>query len=585
MKKEDTVKKQVLALLLAFVLCLGCPVGALAADTPEPVGEPAPIAAAPEEEIPEFDVWCDKLSAELRAEILTDEPPLWSEYGYDSRQSLLADWGMTEDDYNEMLLWVYYDSLYYDDYDWTWDEAEWVAETREQMGAPGTGLAVMLNGSFISFPDAQPEITDGRTMTPLRALADAMGAQTQYDAAARRITVTLGESTLCFTVGKPELTVTADGQTRTVSLDCAPYMKNGRTYVPVRFLAEAAGCTVQWDAAFNTVVLIDRDVLISSIDQNFTVLNRLLPGAAESTQTWRTVSSLAMLFDLDTLPSLRLQLASEVTQNLHGSHAKLTADLSGLLERLLPEFGVTPEPELLAALSDAEAEIIINQDDGKLYLHCPAVMQFLSETLPVSADDWIELPVDWADMLSGSSTQQLLELLRGGTSVGTLLYLSQLGAGLYDYPVMAYSSITDAAQRLTALCGDSRFALVGGEYVLRFDRDAYEQMVYGELPESDDLYDYSRFDVLVRIGEHNGMPTLNAEFRISTDGRDSTSGTISSTGTQAYCSILSVVDGVSRISVEAKANTEPVETAPLAAPPAGSHVVTQDMLLMPIAES
>ncbi|MCI5754201.1 MAG: copper amine oxidase N-terminal domain-containing protein [Clostridiales bacterium] len=606
------MKKQILALLLACVLCIGCPMSALAAETPETAAPPAPIAAAPdasaasepdciapvpseavelpadpeEPEIPDFETWCAQLSEEARAEILKDDPPLWSEYGYDSREAMLADWEMTAEDYDEMLLWAYYWSLYLEDEDedWDWDDSEWIEETREQMGAPRTGLAVMLNGKFVSFPDAQPEITDGRTMTPLRALADAMGAQTQYDAAARRITVTLGGDTLCFTVGEPELTVTAGDRTRTVSLDCAPYVKDGRTYVPVRFLAEAAGYTVQWDAAFDTAVLIDRDALIASIDRDFTILNRLLPQVAENEQAWKTVTNAAALIDMEGMPSLKLQFGAETTQNSRVGHMKLHADLSDLLESLLPQFGVTLEPDMLATLSQAEAEVIVNQEEGKLYLRCPAVMQFLAAVLPVEANDWIELSIDWTERLSDTSTQQLLELFRSGMTIGKTIYASQLDTGLYGYPVMTYGNTLDMAQSLAAVCGDRCFAQVGSEYVLRFDRDDYERLVYGELPETDDLYDYSRFDLLVRIGERNGAPTLNAEFYISSDGREYASGTLSAAGTQAFCSILFVEADSSRVSVDASAKTEPAETAPLSAPPAGSHIVTQEDLLMPITQ-
>ena len=42
------MKKQILALLLACVLCIGCPMSALAAETPETAAPPAPIAAAPD---------------------------------------------------------------------------------------------------------------------------------------------------------------------------------------------------------------------------------------------------------------------------------------------------------------------------------------------------------------------------------------------------------------------------------------------------------------------------------------------------------------------------------------------------------
>lgn len=55
-----------------------------------------------------------------------------------------------------------------------------------------------------------------------------------------------------FALGGKQLTVTdSAGKTvKTVQLDTAPYKKGGRTYVPVRFFAEAFGLTVQWDQGY-----------------------------------------------------------------------------------------------------------------------------------------------------------------------------------------------------------------------------------------------------------------------------------------------------------------------------------------------
>ncbi|GBF34107.1 hypothetical protein DCCM_3219 [Desulfocucumis palustris] len=54
-----------------------------------------------------------------------------------------------------------------------------------------------------------------------------------------------------FFVGKT--TYQADG--KTVTMDAAPYTANDRTYVPVRYLAEALGMTVEWNKASQTVSL------------------------------------------------------------------------------------------------------------------------------------------------------------------------------------------------------------------------------------------------------------------------------------------------------------------------------------------
>jgi hypothetical protein len=42
---------------------------------------------------------------------------------------------------------------------------------------------------------------------------------------------------------------------KTVELDVAPKIENGRTLVPIRFISEALGCDVDWDSLTRTVYI------------------------------------------------------------------------------------------------------------------------------------------------------------------------------------------------------------------------------------------------------------------------------------------------------------------------------------------
>ncbi|MBQ6892626.1 MAG: copper amine oxidase N-terminal domain-containing protein, partial [Clostridia bacterium] len=42
---------------------------------------------------------------------------------------------------------------------------------------------------------------------------------------------------------------------KTVELDAPAFIQNGRTYMPVRFVAEKLGATVDWDSATSTATL------------------------------------------------------------------------------------------------------------------------------------------------------------------------------------------------------------------------------------------------------------------------------------------------------------------------------------------
>ncbi len=89
--------------------------------------------------------------------------------------------------------------------------------------------------------DAAPYVdSNWRTMVPIRALAEAFDAEVIYDNDDRTVTINYDEKTIVMTID--ESTYTVDGEEMT--MDTAAVIKGDRTYVPVRFAAEAMGFTV-----------------------------------------------------------------------------------------------------------------------------------------------------------------------------------------------------------------------------------------------------------------------------------------------------------------------------------------------------
>jgi len=104
---------------------------------------------------------------------------------------------------------------------------------------------VTVNGQAVQF-DVTPEIRDGRTFVPVRSLAYSLGVtenNVSWDDTTSTVTIISGDLTLRFTIGNNMLTVNGNP----VEMDVEPYIKNGRTMIPLRFFAEALGLTVEWD--------------------------------------------------------------------------------------------------------------------------------------------------------------------------------------------------------------------------------------------------------------------------------------------------------------------------------------------------
>lgn len=102
--------------------------------------------------------------------------------------------------------------------------------------------------------DAAPFIQNDRTYVPVRYLAYALGVAEKdvlWDGKTRTVTLTLDGVTLKLVIGSKTLYV--NGRART--MDVAPVIVKGRTYLPARWVAEAFGYEVSWDAGTKTVLV------------------------------------------------------------------------------------------------------------------------------------------------------------------------------------------------------------------------------------------------------------------------------------------------------------------------------------------
>lgn len=109
-------------------------------------------------------------------------------------------------------------------------------------------IPVILNGVEL-LCDQPPVIVDGRTLVPLRAIFEGLGASVDWDSATRTVTSTLDGTTVVMTVDSAVMFKNGEA----VTLDVPAKIVNGRTMVPVRAVGEAFGADVRWDGASRTV--------------------------------------------------------------------------------------------------------------------------------------------------------------------------------------------------------------------------------------------------------------------------------------------------------------------------------------------
>ena len=92
--------------------------------------------------------------------------------------------------------------------------------------------------------EAAPFIHQGRTMVPLRVVAESLGANVTWDAATRSVNIRQGAASFVLVLNRP----LPGGMGTAVSV-------GGRTFVPVTFVAEQLGANVRWDANAQAVYI------------------------------------------------------------------------------------------------------------------------------------------------------------------------------------------------------------------------------------------------------------------------------------------------------------------------------------------
>jgi len=113
-------------------------------------------------------------------------------------------------------------------------------------------LEVTINGTRVAFPDQQPYVVNGRTMVPIRTLAETLGFTVEWVSSNNGIKLTKGSTVMWVWVGSTTYYINNVKYT----MDVKPFVTNsGRTMVPIRFIGEAFGNNVKWDGTGSVPVV------------------------------------------------------------------------------------------------------------------------------------------------------------------------------------------------------------------------------------------------------------------------------------------------------------------------------------------
>ena len=157
----------------------------------------------------------------------------------------------------------------------------------------------MINGEYINF-DVEPQLVNGRTMVPFRAIFEAMGATVSWDQDLWQASGEKAGKSVKMVIDSNEVKVTNNGVEETIQIDQAPILIDGRTMVPVRFVAQAFDKIVSWDNDEKTVIILDLDYFVKLIEQKAPNFYEFMSIAYDVPETLKSEDTFNLSTEMDT---------------------------------------------------------------------------------------------------------------------------------------------------------------------------------------------------------------------------------------------------------------------------------------------
>lgn len=459
-------------------------------------------------------------------------------------------------------------------------------------------ITVQLDGQNVTFTDAVPQVKNQRTFLPFRTVFEAMGAEVSYtevtETAPATISATRSGKTVTMTIGSTEATVTEGETTSTLTMDVAPYVDNAtwRTYVPVRFAAQALGAAVGWDQEAQTVVIVDTEKLVDSAleGKSFTYLEKLMEYSKKYNEgIWNSEVAFdgAISMDLAALGAegtLSVPVAVSANGVSEGEtkaqvSEKITVDLTDLTDLLVALIQGSEEEDIaqVKALVDALAKdgvaVDVREDlsTGKLYLNLDlSTLDELAQALSnegagFDADTWYSMDIAAVYEELGIDFDELLEQVKDVDYKA--LVVEVLGSVDVDSAQYGYATLNTLVRTAVNALADDGFVKSGDTYtsILAGELERLRGKAVLSLTLKDEAVTAYEIELALDFEAETVGETVHSiimDFKMGVDEKDRLTGSMT-------MNVLDMVTADFNITGSYTKGT----TAPATEPPAGAAVV------------
>lgn len=113
-----------------------------------------------------------------------------------------------------------------------------------EVSGTGENINIIIDGKAIPFRVDKPFIDESnRTQVPVRSIMEHLGCNVVYDDTAKTVEISKLGTYILLTIGSEDMQLNG----KIIKMDTSAQIVNDRTYIPVRFIAEALGYEVSWE--------------------------------------------------------------------------------------------------------------------------------------------------------------------------------------------------------------------------------------------------------------------------------------------------------------------------------------------------
>lgn len=407
-------------------------------------------------------------------------------------------------------------------------------------------ISVQLNGENLTFTDAVPQVRDSRTFLPFRAVFEAMGAEVSNEG--NVITAVRGERKLTMTIGETQASVTTAGITLPLTMDVAPYVDTTtwRTYVPVRFAAQALGCAVGWDQEAYTAIIVDTDKLVEKAleGKQFTYLDKYMEYSRRFNEgIWNAdmtlTGQMAMTEDEVSLVFPLSAQAKGITQDQTKLELDMNMklDMSAMLDQLVadaqaagaPAVVEPSEQAMVDALAQEGIDLAIRGDIAQGKLAFTAGGAALAD-LGLPQNTWYTMDLaalfqgtgmDYASLLSMAQDQAQSTDYAATLAKSFLAALTPTSADNEGYGV-SYQTFAESVENVAYALSDEGFTKEGSDYTCAIDGGLLKMELTLTM-KNDKVVGYAMVMSMIQtVGEDNMSMVTN----MAVDEKDQLTGTV-----------------------------------------------------------